>query len=716
MKKTLCLLGLIVLLLLTAVACGEEPATTTETTDTTTTTTVETTPGTTTNDTPNTPTVTTSKQTEDTLPEGERVVKESYTAILNDEVWSGNSVDTAAFDMTGTGTDLYQQINLTYKDYTRTYIILEDGVENTYVGTKAFSSLKKLSSCGASLTVDEAAKTVTIKVAALNTMVLPAWKAAIAKEGAFVRFEFTTNIDTEYIVTVTAKEGGSSTTSVYTQDSITVSGSDGKYTGVAKCSVPYYAGKTLYINICAGAATNPVTSIPLTITPANYKTGFQLVYQGDWEIVKDESYFDRFTDLFQHTYPKLYARFAIAGSEPKTITFVADKNYTGTAYQSGGKVVINVNSLNTANGKIASLSHEVTHSVQQYSGKLVYDATTTYTDPVTGEKKSCKAWFTENLANYGRHRYCEVSYLSPYIPYHDVNNSSGLWDWGYGAYSAGGVMFLAWLDWNYPTTDKNGDGKLTPDEYGALDMMNYTIKNTTTKLSDNPYDPTTPFNKALSTGTGGKFATVEEARLQYAKECKEGTYTYTGFANYKDNFITENLPGVPESEYITKKTITPTASSNPVLPVAMTTGENLCIGARVSVAAAFGVGENVWANLIDGNLETRYQATRATEYYNWTKVSNELVIDLGSDKTFDTYTLVCYAAQESQIAKSWEILVSSDGGNFTAVDYQKDNTQGTLSVTFDEVTARYVKLRLYEPDAKSGVTRLCEFMLFDSKK
>ena len=149
----------------------------------------------------------------------------------------------------------------------------------------------------------------------------------------------------------------------------------------------------------------------------------------------------------------------------------------------------------------------------------------------------------------------------------------------------------------------------------------------------------------------------------------------------------------------------------------MTTGDNLCADARVRMACLLGIGEYQWANLLDGDLETRLQMSRAGNYYTMTKVSNEIVIDLGAEKTFDTYTLVCYAPQANQIAKTWEILVSSDGGNYTAVDYQPENTKDTVSVTFDEVTARYVKIRLFEPDSKkTGITRLAEFMLFDSKK
>ena len=120
--------------------------------------------------------------------------------------------------------------------------------------------------------------------------------------------------------------------------------------------------------------------------------------------------------------------------------------------------------------------------------------------------------------------------------------------------------------------------------------------------------------------------------------------------------------------------------------------------------------------MIDGNLETRYQASRFDSLYKFNGIDNDIVIDLGKEMTFNTYTLVSGGMQENQITKEWEILVSVNGVNFTAVDYQKDNTQGTVSVTFDEVSARYIEIRLYEPDSRSGITRLAEFMVFDLKK
>ncbi len=123
--------------------------------------------------------------------------------------------------------------------------------------------------------------------------------------------------------------------------------------------------------------------------------------------------------------------------------------------------------------------------------------------------------------------------------------------------------------------------------------------------------------------------------------------------------------------------------------------------------------------MIDGDLTTRYQATRKDSLYKLNKVQNEITFDLGAVKTFDTYTLVGVGdtMQANFNLKSWEILVSSDGLNFTAVDYQAANKDARVSVTFEAVSARYVMIRLLESDQTgAGAARIAEFMLFDSKK
>lgn len=691
MKKILCLLILVAMLLPTVVGCGSSSVTTADTTGTSPNTTVATTP----NTTPESATVTTPKEPEPALPEGELVVKPNYTAVLNDEVWTGGSVDTSAYDMSGTGTDIYQYVNTNYKEYKRTYNILEDGVETIYEGTKAFSSLKKLGGCGVNFTVDETAKTVLIKVVPQETKVLASWKAVTAKAGAYIRFSFTTNIQSNFCVTVTAEEGGKYANSVYTHEAIEVTSAESGYTGMGQATVPFVSGKTFYINICLDSGGYPVlASFPLNVIESDYDTAhFQAIFRHDWTYVKDERYMDQIAHHFYTVYPRLYARWGGTGKEPMQIFIDAERSYDGVAAASGTRIFYSVNNLNggTPLKSGGAFTHEMTHLVQKFNiGTL--------------------DWFGESMANYGRHRYWSYEYSYDCV---EEKTVQGAVKWNYSPYGDS-QLFFSWMDWVYPTLDKNNDGKRTADEYGLLDYIVFQAKAWTgAKAGDSPTKEGTALNNWVKEKTG--FATMDLLRQEFVKQIESGAFVFTGFRDYKDNFVTENLPGVPQPQYIMHEKMVPTGKTNPILAAAMTTGSNLCVGARV-VSAGQSVGSNVVENLIDGNLETRYQATRSSNMYKMAGVSNEVVIDLGSAKTFDTYTIVSMATQSSYIVNTWEILVSTDGGNYTAVDYQKGNTEGTVSVTFDEVTARYVKIRLYEPDTKGGVTRLCEFMLFDQKK
>jgi len=695
MKKILCLLVLIAMLLPTVAGCGSSTTTTTATT------TAGTTPGTPPETTAgNTPTVTTpettSKLPDVTLPEGERVVKTYYTAVLSDEVWTDSGVDTDKYDLSGTGVEIYQKMNTEYSDYTRTYIIVEDGVENEYSGSKAFSVLKKVSVCGAILTVDEAAKTVLVKVEPVSVKALASWKAVTAEAGAYIRFAFTTNLPVGFCVTVTAKENGKFADSIYTHEGIEVKKDGTAYTGMGQATVPFQAGKTYYVNLCVDTAGYPVLdTIPLTVTESRYDTThFQAIFRKDWTYVNDERYMEQIAHHFYTVYPRLYARWGGTGKEPMQIFIDAERSYDGVAAASGTRIFYSVNNLNggTPLKSGGAFTHEMTHLVQKFSiGTL--------------------DWFGESMANYGRHRYWSYEYSYACV---EEKTVKGAVNWNYSPYGDS-QLFFSWMDWVYPTVDKNNDGKRTADEYGLLDYIVFQAKAWTgVKDGDNPRKENTALNNWVKEKTG--FATMDLLRQEFVKQLQSGEFVFTGFRDYKDNFVTENLPGVPNPQYLMHEKIEPSAKTNPILSAAMTTGDNLCVNTKIHTVASDGVGNSIAENLIDGDLTTRYQATRSSNMYKMAGVSNEVVIDLGSEKTFNTYTLVSYATKDTYIAKTWEILVSNDGGEFTAVDYQTNNTKETVSVTFDEVTARYVKIRLFEPDATAGVTRLCEFMLFDSNK
>ena len=128
---------------------------------------------------------------------------------------------------------------------------------------------------------------------------------------------------------------------------------------------------------------------------------YYLVFHGDWDRIERSSYQAEMAAMFETTYPRLYARWGL-GDAPTTILFKADKDdKESVAYSHEDHVVIAVDYANLMPYDIGCISHELTHSVQQYGGKLVYGG---------------DAWWTENLANYGGFRYyhwADISQMEP---------------------------------------------------------------------------------------------------------------------------------------------------------------------------------------------------------------------------------------------------------------------------------------------------------------
>ena len=712
MKKALVLI-MILLVAICVVACGSsKPAETTAAVTTVATTPAQTegtVPATTTQttvDTPDAPVVT-------TAPAGEKVETEDYTAILNDEEWVKSEVDTSKFDIFGTGATAVSQINSKYNGYKKTYTIVNETGETVEA---AANDVKKLDIVGAIVTADKTAKTAAIEVHSVDLKIQSSWKHVTAKAGSYLMFKFTSNIPLEFATTVTAKEGGSSSSAAYKQDNITTTGSDGEYTGIAKCTVPYASGSTMYINICLdGAAPQPVLSIPVVITPMKYQSEFKLMFQGDWELIKREDYLSDLIDLFYNVYPRLYARFGQGdASVPRTITFMADKNYEGVAYCAGTLVCVATDYANSSPMDIGFFAHEITHSVQQYGGKLAYNDSSSYKDPETGKVYTVKTWYTEFMADLGRFRYFHWGYSSRFCKFYSMSDPA-IRDFGYESYGQHNI-FAAYLDDRYGTT-KNDDGTLN---LGVVDALNKLIKETNVLLYDNPYDPNTPFNQTVKAVTG--LDCLEDVRLQFVKELDEGTWAFKGYANYGDNFLTEDIPNIPNPEYPMNEPVAKGDKTAPVLETPITEGTNLLTGATLIATSSKGGTRNPVANLYDGDLTTMFQGATVTDDYKYELggYKHEFVFDLGSTKTFDTYTIVNAGSRsnnKNNNTSEWEIFVSEDGKTWTSVDYQTGNKADIASVTVGDTSARYVKLRIFNTDsgANVGTVRLYEFMLFDKQ-
>ena len=734
MKKVLFVLALLLVVVFVLASCDTPTVTTTDagtdgTTQPTGTTVVAETPSATT---PVTTEVTTTTTTTTTTPassakqevttapvgpEPEPIVTDDYTAVPNQSTWITDSeIDYTKFTYFAPGVEIAQHVTMTYQGYQKNYTTV-DAEGNTV--TLSSTDVRKYPLAGIAVTVNKDAKKVDILVREIEAKLSAHWTKVTAKAGGYLMFKFTTNLTSKFFVTVTEKAGASDSVAVYKQGNITVSGDKGTYTGIAKCTVPNVVGKTYYINICLDSGSYPVlASIPLTVTAPKYESEFSLRFEGDWELVKREDYLSDLIDLFYNAYPRLYARWGVGDPNvPKTITFVADKDYDGVAYCSGTIVCVSTNYANQAPYDIGFFSHEITHSVQQYGGKLNYG------DEQKGKYNGItyEAWWTENMASYGGFRYFHWGYSTKYVQFYDAVKYKN-WGENYHGYGDGCQVFLSYLDWKFPTIDENKNGVADPEELGVIDRINYVIKNSTKLIYDTPTDPNTEFSKAVAYATDGKYATLDAIREVFKADIESGAFRCIGFRDYKDNFITENIKGVPNPTYPMWETVEKGSKTAPVLETAVIEGTNLAKGATIVSASSQGGSKNPIANLLDGDINTQWQGAKVTDDYKYelSGYLHEVIIDLGETKTFDTYTLANAGAKSSNKKNNtseWELFVSDDGKAWTSVDYQNGNTKDIASVNIGDTSARYVMLRIFSTDqgAGSGTVRLCEFMLFDQQ-
>ena len=427
------------------------------------------------------------------------------------------------------------------------------------------------------------------------------------------------------------------------------------------------------------------------ISPSKY----DILFTGDWKDVTVDGYLEELTKLFYNSYPRLYQRWG-NGTEPTTITFKADNNYDGVAYCQGTTVCVSTKYANSHPKDIGFFSHEITHSVQQYSGKLNYG------DDV--------AWWVENMANYGGFRYYHWAHEDTAQVYYA--NDTSLQDWGYEAYG-NNKWFFSYMDSKYPTTkDSSGNVK-----YGLIDSLNHLLKdNKGTRYDDNPYDTSTPWNQLVKQITG--YDCIESLRLHYVEELKNGTWTFTGFGNYSDNWITTDLPGVPNIDYPAYVGKTHGNTTGTKLSSAVTSGTNLLSGATIISESGYTKDDESSSKLIDGNLSTKWCATSGSvenQAYALSGAQHFVKIDLGSTKTFNTYTLYNTSSKEGfGNTTEWEVLVSKDGKEWKSVDYQVNQNDAISSFNIGSQTARYIVFKIFNSDNGGvGTVRLYELQLYN---
>ena len=415
---------------------------------------------------------------------------------------------------------------------------------------------------------------------------------------------------------------------------------------------------------------------------------YEAIFTGDWDQVTATNYKKNLKDLFYQVYPRQYTRWG-TGSEPKRMFIVADKSYDGVAYTLGNSIVISVDWMNSNPVGIGYFSHELTHAAQQYGN-------------VTS---SGPAWWVENMANYGGFRYYHWA-TEDNVQVYQASDTS-LQDWGYQAYG-NNKWFFAYMDAKYPTT-KSSDGTV---KLGLIDSINNMLKtNKGTQYDDNPKNTSTPWNKLVHQITG--YDCIESLRLRYVQELKNGTWAFTGFRYYQDNWITEGIAGVDNPTYPMIGSKTHGSKKAAKLDTAVTSGTNLCSGASILHTSGQTNVNEAAEKLIDGNLDTKW-CSRSSSESTFNGVMHSVKIDLGSKKTFNTYTIYNTQSKENFAnASEWEILVSEDGKTWTSVDYQNNNNNSVSSYNIGTQTARYVQIKIFNPGDSAGTIRLYEFQLYN---
>ncbi len=629
---------------------------------------------------------------------------EGYSMVTSGNEWSINAgIDYSMYEFLGSGNDLmsYLADNDNYSRY------MENGkvayFKVTYNSETDAFDYKKVTDNGVRQTKGLGAKVeYNKKLARLVVYYQPIdlrtsldYSQVTGNTGSFLRVSFHTNVPTTYKVNISKNKGDTGDGIIVCNGIVPKKSEDGSYVGWGKMTIPYNKTGDFYINVVSGSKC--FGSIPITINEAAdpYNPEFHLQFTGDWDAITADGYWDSLVRLFYNTYPRLYARWG-NGNEPKTITFVTDPTYDGVAYAMGTMVVVSTDYANANPADIGFFSHEITHSVQQFS--FAY-----------GDGH----WFTENMANFGGFRYHHWS-DGKYVQLYQDANQNDLYDWNWGAYGDGSKWFFTYLDAHWPTTlDENGN-----KVRGLLDTLVYEIKNGRLRGGDdNPTNKNNTFNKIVKEITG--FDCIDDVRKQYAAEFKSGEWDFKGFANFSDNFLTENLPYVQNPNYpmVTEKvTGDKTATA---LETAVTEGTNLALGSTVYKISGSTKASEDGSKLVDGNLATKWCSTGGSvkdKTYSLDGTRQWIVLDLGEEKTFNTYTVYNTKTKETYgNMVEWEIFVSNDGENWTSVDYQPSCNEALVSFNIGSQSARYVMIKGYQVEGVNGggTIRLYEFQLYN---
>ena len=429
-------------------------------------------------------------------------------------------------------------------------------------------------------------------------------------------------------------------------------------------------------------------------TSQNDPRAFQIEFVGEWDGVVPEGYKEGYEEAFHTIFPRLWARWGNANvnkhvalrmvpqedliiDQKKGTMALGDTSYgyDGICQRLDCSIRFSIEVINSEPWNPGLLSHEVSHVATNHYPQF----------------KS--TWWVEAIADYGYFRYCAWadSEYSMMEQYYELDEKS-LHVFAYYNEKASSKMpwFLAYLDEKYPTT-KTG--------YGLVDSLHRAMRTGQIHSDGGPDQNDADFNAVVQQITG--YANIELLRQQYVKELNAGTWIFDGFSGYADNFITENLPGVPNPDYPARGDY------------------NLCTQASVYRVSGETSEEVKSQHVIDGDYSTKWSASKedvkSREGLN-VDARHIISIELKRPVTINTYRLYHEGSQgdSRKNTVSWRLYYwDSEESKWCKLETVDNNTKDITTRTISPVKTQHIWLDIIKPNRTGdGTVRLYELELY----
>ncbi|MBO4355235.1 MAG: discoidin domain-containing protein [Clostridia bacterium] len=530
-----------------------------------------------------------------------------------------------------------------------------------------------------------------------------------AEAGTYVGFGFYAGDPVDFYISFegTSDEGILRTFGPFTPEYVEIDGV-GLYVGKAEFTVPFLDEGDYRLLLKCGYNSSPCDEIPVRILKGQYSDwAYHLYFEGDWNSLENrDNYCSAVSELFYDTYPRIVSRFSYSDFAPSDVSIILDPLYDGVAYSVDDSLILSAEFVRQHPNTMGFIAHELSHLVMEYSG---FES----------------SWWTESIADYIEFRYFDWSVPSgKYLQYYRSDEPIVV-DWEFAPGGAGSKVFFSFLDWLFPTV-KDENGVLVS---GLIDSINRAIVNKSLKNDSGVGDPESDISRIVSEISGGRFDSFESLRQYWLESMLDWRVTeghfgwsFVGFGNYKDNFLTEGIPYLPDHSY-------PMIDNDPVermvypavlLPDDFEGSVNVASGA-VIVSCSGSIEGYSPENILDSDPETLWRSDYAhtDDLLSFLKgIAGYIIFDLGETKNFDTYSIYHGANPSSEVGRcdSWDVLVSDDLVKWTVIDSQTNGWLKPVESYFvGETSARYVQIRVFTPSDAEPMISIADLMLFDDR-